>query len=74
MQVLFKTPEQLIVEEIKRKNKSIQWLAVQVCINYRHLYYVLTGKPGEKRKLSAGLKARIEEVLDKEFPKVTNEG
>lgn len=67
MDILEKTIEEKILEEISRRNKSIPWLSEQVFVGFRHLYYVLKGKPGEKRKLSDGLKKRIEAVLGKDF-------
>lgn len=67
MDILTQTPEEMIVAEIKKRKKSIQWLADRVGIGWRHLYYVLVGKPEEKRKLSDGLKQRISEVLGKDF-------
>lgn len=62
------SPENLIIKELLSRKKSVAWLADLVHISPRHLYFVLTGKGMEKRKLSDGLKKRIEEVLGREFP------
>ena len=67
MEVLIQTIEEKILAELVNQNRSIIGLAREVHVTDRHLYYVLKGKPGEKRKLSVALKTLIEEALGKEF-------
>lgn len=65
--------EQQIINEIKAQNTSALWLASRVNVAKQHLYMVL-GMAAEKRKLSDGLKKRIEEVLGKTFTASNQEG
>lgn len=61
------TIEQQILDELKRQNKSCYWLAKQISVSNMHVHYVLKATGRNKRELSASMKSRIEQALQKEF-------
>jgi plasmid maintenance system antidote protein VapI len=66
-----KTAEENILDEMNRQNISFSGLARALHIERTHLTRSLKNTGGEKRKLSAGLQKRIEDVLGKEFSATT---
>lgn len=65
--LLAKTIEQSILEEMELQNVSFSGLARATHTERTHLTRVLKETGREKRKLSDGLKKRIEAVLQREF-------
>lgn len=65
-----KSAESMILDELKSQNISILKLSRLVQTDCSHLTRCLKMTGGEKRKLSDGLKKRIEEVLGREFPTI----
>lgn len=62
-----KTAEEKIMDEIAAQNTTMTWVAWKAHVTKVHLHYVLKGRGDEKRKLSDGLKKRIEVALGREF-------
>lgn len=61
------TIEEMILNELDARSKSVKWLAEEIQVNDRHLRYILRGIGSEKRKLTDKIKESIEHVLEKKF-------
>lgn len=62
-----KSTESEILKVMEERKISLAALGRSTHVSKEHIFYVLKGKPGEKRNLSQALLSRINEVLDTEF-------
>ena len=61
------TIEASILKVMQEQGVSLAGLGRSTHVTTEHIFYVLKGKPGEKRKLSSKLLARINDALGTDF-------
>ena len=64
---MLKTTEKLILDELKKQQKTIHWLSKEVNATNRHLYYIFNEKSNQKRPLPQPLLDRINNALGTDF-------